>query len=446
MGKVSRRRKWATALIALAAVISVGWALSHHFYIKRLQMESPRVPAWEATRPYCFGRFVMDVPQAWKVEGMTASHPGAPKVEISHDVSEEAFEAMVRDFETRMQKTAYHYEKVSGPMLRHVERPRDVDDAVLFAHWEEPDAPYIMMITAWRRFPNGAVFKMTKEYSEEYEAKAIRDVLVALRGIRPRDEWEVPTEPGFCIPGGFIADGDAELGGDETAALGVSASEWGDTSISIDTYTIHTVDDDLIPRVEKGNSRISSPLARVSQLRLRHHQAGSINGQESVTKLSSMIGEPSLYLFRWESDYKLNSVVHPQLVATMEPDNTGSDKPAATEPELFAVWDTALRNIRRKPVTVPGAPPGPEKKAVKIGTLLKSGSMCVESGWWSCAESAPVVGGNPQYFRQGDAMPRATLEVPPTLWQRITGRRTYHSTDTAWLLVRLAETKGDTPW
>ncbi|RBL87917.1 hypothetical protein DDE05_00685 [Streptomyces cavourensis] len=89
MGKVGRRHKWAAALIALAAVIGVGWAISHHFYIKRLQMESPRVPAWEATRPYCFGRFVMDVPQAWKVEAMGARHPGAPTVEISHDVSHE---------------------------------------------------------------------------------------------------------------------------------------------------------------------------------------------------------------------------------------------------------------------------------------------------------------------------------------------------------------------
>ncbi|RBL87916.1 hypothetical protein DDE05_00680 [Streptomyces cavourensis] len=352
---------------------------------------------------------------------------------------------MTHEFETRMQKTAYHYEKVSGPMLRHVERPRDVDDAVLFAHWEEPDAPYVMMITAWRRFPNGAVFKMTKEYSEEYEERAIHRALIALRGIRPRAEWEVPTEPGFCIPGGFIADGDAELGGDETAALGVSVPEWGDTNVAIETFTNHSEEGDLISRVEKGNSQVHPPLARVSQLRLRHHQAGPIDGQESVTKLSSMIGEPSLYLFRWESDYELNSVVHPKLVILMEPRMRRRDKLVATEPELFAVWDTALRSIRRKPVSVPDAPPGPEKKAVKVGTLLKSGSTCAESGWWSCAESAPVVGGNPQYFRQGDAMPRATLEVPPTLWQRITGRRAYHSTDTAWRLVRLAETKEDTP-
>ncbi|MCZ8411309.1 T6SS immunity protein Tli4 family protein [Achromobacter dolens] len=443
MVKVSRRRKWATALIALAAIISMGWAILHHFYIKRLQMESSRVPAWEATRPYCFGRFVMDVPQAWKVEGMAARHPGAPKVEISHNVSQDAFETMVRDFETRMQKTTYHYEEVSGPMLRHVERPADVDDAVLFAHWEEPDAPYAKMITAWRRFPNGTVFKITREYFST-EEPAIREGMIALRGIRPRDEWEVPTEPGFCIPGGFIADGDAELGGDESAALGVSAPEWGDTNVAIDTFTIHTGEDDLISRVEKGNSRISAPLARLSQLRLRHHKPDQINGQESVTKLSSVIGEPPLYLFRWESDYELNSVVHPQLVVTMEPRMRRRDKLAATEPELFAVWDTALRNIRRKPVSVPQEQP-PEKKAAVVGTLVKTGSACMASGWWSCAESVPVVGGNPQYFRQGDAMPRATLEVPPTLWQRITGRRTYHSTDTAWRLVRLAETREDTP-
>ncbi|MFY2610576.1 T6SS immunity protein Tli4 family protein [Achromobacter ruhlandii] len=443
MGKVNRRRKWAAGLTALAAVIGLGWWISHHFYIERLQMESPRVPAWETTRPYCFGRFVMDVPQAWKVEGMTARHPGAPKVEISHGVSQDDFEAMVREFETRMRNTAYHYENVHGPMLRQVQRPRDLEDAVLFAHYQEADMPPMMMVTMWRRFPTGTVFKMTEEYTEEYEANAIRDALVALRGVRPRDEWEVPTEPGFCIPGGFIADGDVELHGHEQAGLSVSAPEWGDTNVSVDTATVHVEDDDLITRVKRSIGLIHEPLVSVTELRLRPHNAGSMPGQESVVKIASRTGEGTIYTFDWASSFELNSAIHPELKVNMEPRMLRRDRPAASEPELFAVWDTALRNIRRKPVIAPDAPAAPDKKPVKVGALVKTDNTCTASGWWSCAESAPVVGGNPQYFRQGDAMPQATLEVPPTLWQRVTGRRTYYSTDTAWRLVRLAGAKED---
>ena len=68
---------------------------------------------------------------------------------------------------------------------------------------------------------------------------------------------------------------------------------------------------------------------------------------------------------------------------------------------------------------------------------MAAGQSCPATGWWSCADhedGAQVVGGDRQYFREGERMPQALLAGPASLLDKVKRKQPTYSrgTPTVW--------------
>lgn len=192
--------------------------------------------------------------------------------------------------------------------------------------------------------------------------------IVRANSLRLREESDIPTEPGNCIPYGFIKENSYDE--QEIVSAGLYFPTFPDVTFSVssnknaymdyssDLYEKMQTELSLLGRINiakkrQGKNYPSRTLLREGKRQVQHWQ-----GEESLIRRTDGVHD-----FEWALVGKPRDVANPSVLGvhmyTKVAYNTvGAAKAASlTDEEAIALWDKLLSGLKFR-VKVPGAPPG----------------------------------------------------------------------------------------
>lgn len=410
-----------------------------------------------AARPdvatFCIGRFLIDLPTGSKLSGGNYKYKFA-RVEKPVAMSLEQFEKEVDDREAKL-KAAKHRKE---PSLLRVALQPDKTTRIL-AFWEEDFTTKMVNIEGYK-WLDGTRFLIKDEAgtsppktgSISKQDLAIADTRTVLSRLRPRADTDIPTEPGYCFEGGFIANGEWE---NEEANVDIDIAGQPDAFVSVWIYPLASRkrDKPLLERMggavaQLGNLAASIQVLRKGDRDIGPFQEGSVTigpfkGQEYLVSGPNS-GGIRAHSFVWETQGE-GTLQEPSVKIELETghqDAKGNPQQTRlTNAQALELWDRIVKSFRLRPTS---PPPVKTSEATSpkapLGELAATGRACPQAGWWECAEaSALVQGGRRQFFNVGQQMPHAVLLGEPSVWQKLKGEQPTHQTATIWRLVGYQE-------
>ncbi|MFP3756463.1 MULTISPECIES: T6SS immunity protein Tli4 family protein [unclassified Cupriavidus] len=174
-------------------------------------------PLLANSRPWCIGRFVFDRPAASEISSERYGFWG-DEIEIRRNVSFQTFDHEMRKREETLRRekreSSISYQemkerglesmrfKVNVPMLEQVASPTQNSRVFLFTMDGKRPDPFFKQ--EGYVLAGGTMLAMKSTVPKRIIQSAIAGLSEVLRDVTYRDDWTVPTEPGFCIDGALI--------------------------------------------------------------------------------------------------------------------------------------------------------------------------------------------------------------------------------------------------
>jgi hypothetical protein len=418
-----RRALCAVALTALVPTLAQG---AHQDKKPMTETAAPK-----GFRTHCIGRYLIDLPETVDIKA-TSSDYRWMRVAVRAS-TRDAYLAEANAFEGQLRATAH---KKDPSLLRHVERSRD-ENTISIVFWEKPFTTYQSQIRGFRWLSGSLLTANDKADADRIDI-GLANTNKVLTEFRPRAPDEIPSEPGFCIDGGYFV-GVPEANQEE-ASIRLTLKNHPDVWIDITTDTIGTeqvVDAGLLARVDKGMSiplplDIRTELAKVRTLRRGQHAVGPVKAEEL---LEAMPNKTGLYAhqFRWEAFGERAQILAPSIVVEFETGkntegNEDSGQPSLTDAEAIALFDTIVNSIRLRP-TAPAKASSVKPPPTPLGELAATGRACPQAGLWRSQE------GEVREIQVGEVMPRTVVTAALSLWQKLRGDTEQVRIATVWTLV-----------
>jgi hypothetical protein len=182
--------------------------------------------------------------------------------------------------------------------------------------------------------------------------ESVDSMNTAAKLLRLRAENEVPTEPGACIEGGFVA-WRPEF---ERASLGVRLKEFPDVHFSVEVsknqkYLVES--SALEPRLKAAEKDGGSWYSRIKFFRRGPRELGNWKGSEVLARIPAQENTVESHEFAFVSLGAVNDSLQPKLDIKLDTgvkdDQTASVKPSLTDEEAVALWDKLITSIRVRP-------------------------------------------------------------------------------------------------
>ncbi len=419
---------------------------------------SPRIEKLFAqTKPVCFGRFVIDVPEtaqvAWgpsQVNDDISSYPGEGhrlRGEIHDKVSE---------------IEAIKHRKEPSALLGVFDGP-NVDSKIVVGYQSRHDTGLVQLHSYIRLGKHAFVQSAPSAVLGRDDADVINKTGyqryvtemqdIAAR-LRVREEAEVPSEPGICIDSGFVAEAEGRYY--ELISVGFRFPEYPDVSFSVMTIKSDRANPDDSLEVALKSAKESAEAggegrwyASIRKLRTGKREMGGWAGAEQLARLPPQPGEknkPWTHEFAFKSIGVANDIFHPYVNMEMSTgvvdDSRREVPPTLKDEEAVALWDKLTGSIRPRPVSAtpvspepPSAPDRP-RAALPLDTVVPSLQRCPQSGTWECAATLATGEKRQRYFPQGMVLPTVIVRGPErSLWQKIQGVPPNRLVETYWTLV-----------
>ena len=384
----------------------------------------------------CFGRFLIDFPK-----GVQIKEIGQQSQFMFDEIKSERFSGGMEEFEKIMKER--EIELKAGKQrdefkLTDIVRP--TGDSRIFKLSRKfdlfPNDPPSTGLELYR-WHMDEIFSMKKTgFSSAFPQIVERLKSHVVPSLRARKLDEAPSQSGFCIKNGFIADDGSKYQFEE-ARMQINLKEWPDVWISVFSQTVSKAgDSSLLQRLDKHPD---SPLeaALIKTFRRGKHEVHGFKGEEILELLPTEEGFKQ-HSFRWEAMGAIQSIFTPRLVLELEsgvPLKGTARPPSLTDAQAIKLYDDIVNSIRLRPIDDPSKQSAAEPIKTPLGELTATGGVCPQSGWWECSEKGDVAGGRRQHFRAGELMPKAILQGTPNAWQKIKGERPLYQTTTVWHLV-----------
>lgn len=286
-------------------------------------------------------------------------------------------------------------------------------------------------------------FTLSMKFANESDSRA---AVALLARLRLRADDEIPAEAGFCV---WRAIFEEPLPVHKTEHVVMHLGIPGHSDLGLSFAMLPGRGDrgqGLLARVAETDAA-SSPdeMLRVTKLRSGKRDINGLPGEEVLERVREL-NFTTGYGFMWEVRGIEDDLLRPFLLLQME---TGTNlrpggPPIGTtlhEDAVLALWDRISSSIRPRSSSPPPShatrtePPTP-----KLGTLIRAGEVCPQSGWWRCDEGGPGVdiqGGPVHYIRKGERMRQALLLPQQTMWQKWRGVQPSIEPDgpTSWKLI-----------
>lgn len=396
-------------------------------------------PAMSGTNTYCIGRFLVDIPADAEVNG-------------------EAYQYLFGRIDS--QRTGMDAESFSADMEKRIAAWRATDEnkgrTLKSVVTSDPTAR--ALVTSQKLFGKrnyGFEAYWLKDHhlftlkTQDMDEAVFRERVLPrltnelLPNLRARKADEVPAQPGFCLKDGFIAN-DGSVQQFEDAGISFKFAQWPGVLVSVRTVTVTKVGEPtLLHRMDSGS--VPAAFANlVGQIKTLRRGKRDVNGRQGEEILETVPAEGGYHLhqFRWEAQGTgVKEPLKPTLVVELESGMTSVNgdpvRPKLTDDQAIAVFDAVANSVRIRPVGDVKASEADPHPTLPLGTLAQTGSVCPQTGWWTCPEASSheFEGGARQHFAAGTVLPMAIVLGTPTIADRIRGRQPRHALNTTWRLV-----------
>ena len=147
---------------------------------------------------FCIGRFLIDLPVGPKFAGGGYQY-NFGKIGKPEALSREDF---LQQVQARAQKLKSQKHDKEPSLLREIRQPEK--DSFALAYWGAPHKKHVIEVEG-RRWLEGKSFLISTSADLDKQGLAMEIMADRLSRLRPRRNDEIPTEPGYCFEGGFIA-------------------------------------------------------------------------------------------------------------------------------------------------------------------------------------------------------------------------------------------------
>ena len=396
------------------------------------------------TKTYCFGRFLIDLPKAAEVNGQAYEYMFG-KIESERFLKgEEAFVQRMKAREEEL-KVGKHEKK-----FKLVDtRGSGSRDFRIFRLRKELIKGESRGFEAYR-WVNGVLFSMKETAIAEDKIDSVLQRLETrlLPNLSHRPTDKIPTDPGFCIENGFIAN-DGKTAQYEDAGISFKFKQWPDVSIVVSTRTNgDKLEEPLLMRIKKPIPEAFSAVAKeIRQLRQGKRDIGTLRGEESLITLPTDHGF-GVHHFVWEARGEPRANFVPLIHLDFD---TGDGRsvnqrymhPSLTDKQAIELFDAIVNSIRLRPTT-PGktsaAEPNPSDDSsmttrLSLGTKVSSLRACPETGFYECASNESGVAERRVYIEQGRPMPGAFVAQSKRGITGLLGAQESKEVEAIWTLV-----------
>ena len=298
------------------------------------------------TQTLCLGRFLVDVPKDAETVGQSSEYRG-DKVKVTRRVSQEAFQKLILDKEKMLKETKHETEP---SLLKQISRGGD-GSSIVMVFWKTPKSGYLYETEAYK-WTKGYQFLIKSYASPDKVPMALELANRSLAELQYRQDNEIPTTPGFCIDGGFLA-GEPLSRNYESSAFYLRLKSNPDVRFSITSQTNgEKIAESLLARVDrKPTPDFLKALEAQSKTLRRGAHWGGMGGEEILDALAT--GEGYLtHQFRWEVGGKPRDIYAPSIVVELETGMTPTGsivRPSFTDKQAIELFDSIVNSIRLRP-------------------------------------------------------------------------------------------------
>ncbi|WP_075122853.1 T6SS immunity protein Tli4 family protein [Burkholderia paludis] len=391
-------------------------------------------PNTSDSKTYCVGRYLVDVPARAELYAQLGEYIFGP-------VQTNTRYASLSAFKKRMQEREAGLKKPKGKSDLVLDRTIDLrgsetvflKSTVLYGRKIEGFEAY--------KWINGRTFFIDIDGfdSDKYAAMTKKLQSKFLPSLRARTPDEIPSQAGFCLKDGFIAD-DGQSAQHEIASVTFKLPNTPGLLIHVTTMTAKPDEKTLLQRVDSGAvpGQLQSIASGIRTLRRGEHDVNGRKGEEGLWSLPTDAGFRA-YQFHWEAQGEhlqpLNSTLSVELTTRDD------QRPNLTEEQATKIFESIVNSVRLRPTSGAANVSDANVPPVPLNTIVRTGALCPRAGWWTCPEAngLPVVGGSRQYFELGVVMPSVDVLGQPGVLDRVLGRELKHSVPTTWTLVAVDE-------
>jgi len=199
---------------------------------------------------------------------------------------------------------------------------------------------------------------------------------------------------------------------------------------------LERVDSTPVPDALKGVAGL------IKTLRKGNRTVNGREGEEILETYPTDLGFRT-HQFRWEAQgTQIGEALKPTLIVEFESgmfkDDHGNPlRPNITDDQAIAIFDAVVNSIRLRPTSGTKVSSAVPSSTLPLGTLVQTGSICPQTGWWTCPEANghEVVGGGRQRFIAGSVMPVTTVLGSRNFADKLLGKQPQYNVNTTWQLV-----------
>jgi hypothetical protein len=382
---------------------------------------------------FCIGRFLIDVPEGSQPSGGNYKYDFISIEPVKQKPIDE-FEKEVATREEQLRVAKNNRTKQS--ML--VQSVRPAENTRILASWEVAASTAQIKVSGYR-WLDGSRFLLEDTVDDDKKNAGIDSMREALSRLRSRGEGEMPSEPGFCFAGGFVANPKWR---NEEAAIDIDIAGHPDAFVSVWIYPLasHKKDKPLLERMGGLSQALGNLATAVRVLRKGDRQIGPYKGQEHLASAPNSGGMRG-HAFVWETQGE-GTLDMPAIkieLTTGHQDSKGNPQQTTlTDQQAIKLWDDILNSFRLRPTggqLKTGAADSAPQPHLPLGELVATGNACPQTGWWQTSEPGEVAGGRRQRFVAGEAMPEAVMLGQSSIWHKLKGERPSYRKVTVWKLV-----------
>ena len=405
------------------------------------------------TQTYCFGRFLVDLPKTAEIHGQRSEYMfGAietgrtlPKQNIHQD----GFVEMMKEREAEL-RAGKHEKSYTFSDARNVSV---VPKGKVFKIHRKMTVVKETNYGFEAYLSNGGVLFSMKETA--YDEDKIDSVLQRLEtrllpNLRARKPNEIPSEPGFCIKEGFIAD-NGKTEQYEKAGISFKFKEWPDVTVLVSATRSSKLQPTLTERTSKPfPAEFAEAAKKIKVLRQGKRVVGPLQGEEILDSLPTEEGY-FVHHFVWDTQGKPDSANEPAFYFKFETGvNPGNGsrtiRPSLTDQQAIELYDRIVNSIRLRPTTSgkisdpnnPSDNDSPASPRLPLKSKITSASNCPQSGVWECAADAPGITERRRFIETGQPMPYGVTQKPAKGMGGLLGKIDDDTVEIVWTLVAYA--------
>jgi hypothetical protein len=392
------------------------------------------------TKTYCIGRFLVDLPADAQINGQDYRYMFGRVESEPTELDTKSFDEMVARRANELRETDEDKGRTlkgsvsAAPTARALVTSENIFGSKNYgfeAYW----------------LGDGTLFSLkTMDMDEEvFQGRVLpklQDQL--LPNLHARHPDDIPSQPGFCLKGGFIKN-DGLHPHYESAGMSFKFAQWPGVLVTLQTMTVTKLGETkLLQRMDSG------PIPEafkdlVRGIRFIRRGERSINGRDGEEMLSTVPSGNGYHLhdFRWEAQgTNLNDPLKPIVIVDLESgmrrgDDGAPVRPRLTDEQAVALFDAVASSVRLRPVDGAKVSAETSTPIAPLGTLARTGTPCPQTGWWTCPEAVAneIEGGRRQRFEAGTMMPVAKVLPKRSFVERMSGRQRKHDVNTVWKLI-----------